>query len=176
MRAKTLTCSEARLSETIVTGVKKDIIIGGQDVFVKLSSSGTAYDGGTNIFSSNVNVQNLLKYEMGTADGSTVRIEIFFSSGPTVTSGSGVVSLANPDGVGTFTAPNQPYFHYGEILTPFELSQARQWQFNVPSTVNTFLVSGLRVVADRRERAKPAARGYLDGIDEQRLGKSGELV
>ena len=48
------------------------------------------------------------------------------------------MSLANPDGVGTFTAPNQPYFHYGEILTPFELSQARQWQFNVPSTVNTF--------------------------------------
>ena len=137
--ARTLTCSEARASQTFIGGVNKDIIVGGQDVFVKLSSAGTAYDGGTSIFSSNVDVQNLLKYSMGSADGSTVSgIDVFFQSGPTVTSGSGSVTVANPDGMSAFTGANQPYYHYSEILSPFALSTAHSWQFNVPATVNSF--------------------------------------
>jgi hypothetical protein len=139
VRARTLTCSEARASQTFVGGFNKNVIVGGQDVFVKLSSAGTAYDAGTEIFSSNVDVQNLLKYSMGTADGSTVTgVDVFFQSGPTVTGGSGSITVANPDGMSAFTGANQPYYHYGEILSPFALSTAHSWQFNVPATVSTF--------------------------------------
>jgi hypothetical protein len=139
LRAQTLTCTDARVNQTFTSGLKKDVIVGGQDVFVRLSSSGTAYDGGTQIFSSNVDVQNLLKYSMGSSDGSTVTgIDVFFQSGPTVTDGTGSVTLANPDGMGPFTGPNQPYYQYGQILSPFEISAARSWQFQISGVVNTF--------------------------------------
>ncbi|HUQ48390.1 MAG TPA: hypothetical protein VM053_09130 [Gemmatimonadaceae bacterium] len=139
VRAQTLTCSDARVTQNFSSGVRKDVILGGQDVFVKLSSGGTAYDGGTGIFSSNVDVQNLLQYAMGSADGQTVNgVEVFFQSGPTVTSGTGTVTVANPDGMSSFTGPNQAYYHYGEILSPFEVSTPRPWQFQLAGSVSTF--------------------------------------
>jgi hypothetical protein len=108
-------------------------------VYVKLSSSGTTYDSGTNILSSNVVVQNLADRAMGTPDGSTVSgVSVFFNSGPTVTSGTGSVSLANADGMATFLSSNQQYFKYSEILTPYQISQAKTWQFNVDATVVSF--------------------------------------
>jgi hypothetical protein len=139
LRARTLTCSDARVTQTFTGGVNKDVILGGQDVFVKLSSSGTSYDGGTQVFSSNVDVQNLLKYAMGSSDGSTVTgVDVFFQSGPTVTSGTGSVAVANADGTAPFTGPNQSYYHYGEILSPFAISTAHAWQFQISGAVNTF--------------------------------------
>jgi hypothetical protein len=114
-------------------------IIGGQDVYIRLSSSGTQYDNGTEIFSTNVTVQSLVQTLIGTTDSTTVDgMSVFFHSGPTVTSGSGAVSVFNPDGTDAFTGSNQPYFRYNEILEPYQISGARQWQFAVPSTVNTF--------------------------------------
>ncbi|HYH83504.1 MAG TPA: hypothetical protein VEX86_27160, partial [Longimicrobium sp.] len=79
---------------------------------------------------------------IGTTDGSTVDpVRVFFSQVPVVTSGSGDVSLANPDGFDTFTQANQPYYSYGEILTPYKISAAHSWQFNVEPTVGTFVFS-----------------------------------
>ncbi|HEV7588338.1 MAG TPA: hypothetical protein VGO40_09500 [Longimicrobium sp.] len=113
-------------------------LLGGQDKYVKLTSFGTAYDGGTQILSSNVTVQNLLQENIGTTDGSTVAgVDVFFAN-LNVTSGSGSVTLANNDGVGTFTATNQPYFHYGQIISPYEISAARGWQFQITGSVSTF--------------------------------------
>jgi hypothetical protein len=131
----TLQCSPAALSTGGALGQK---IIGNQDIYVKLASSGTSYDSGTEILQSNVTVQNLISQSMGT-DGLTVSgVNVFFASGPTTTSGSGTVTVANADGTGTFTGANQPYFLYNQILTPYEISAARNWQFNVPSSVVTF--------------------------------------
>ncbi|HEX6750738.1 MAG TPA: hypothetical protein VF092_25850 [Longimicrobium sp.] len=120
-------------------GVNADRIIGNQDVYVKLSSSGTSWDSDTEILQSNVTVQNLGQQSMGTANGSAVTgVKVFFNSGPTVTAGSGSVTLANADGMDTFLSSNQSYFLYNEILAPYQISTARNWQFNVPSTVTSF--------------------------------------
>jgi hypothetical protein len=120
-------------------GASYDRIIGGQDVYVKLSSSGTAYDAGTEILSSNVTVQNLTHSMMGTTDGtSPMPLRVFFEEQPTVTAGTGTVTVANADGVGTFTASAQPYFEYQQMLHPYEISSSRPWQFNVPATVTNF--------------------------------------
>ena len=114
-----------------------DKYLGGQDVYVKLTSSGTSYDSGTEILSSNVTVQNLLRQNMGTQDGSTVLgVKVFFAN-VNVTSGTGSVSVL-ADGTDAFTASGQPYYHYNQIIHPFEISSSRQWQFSAPSTVSTF--------------------------------------
>ncbi|HSU18026.1 hypothetical protein [Longimicrobium sp.] len=133
--AQTMSCTSVKPA-----GPRGDRIIGKQDVYVKLSSSGTTWDAGTEILSSNVVVQNLADRPMGTPDGFTVSgVKVFFQTGPTVTSGTGSVTVANPDGTdGTFLASNQTYFSYGEILSPYQLSRAKTWQFNVPSTVVSF--------------------------------------
>jgi hypothetical protein len=63
---------------------------------------------------------------------------VFFSSGPTVTSGTGGISVNNADGTGTFTSTNQPYFQYNQILAKDAVSAARTWQLSMPPTVNSF--------------------------------------
>src|SRR6185295_1871675 len=96
-------------------GMNFDRILGGQGALVRLASSGTAYDAGTQTLTSNVTVENLVAQAMNTADGTTPDaggIKVFFHSGPTATSGTGTVSVANPDGVATFTQSNQPFFGY----------------------------------------------------------------
>jgi len=120
-------------------GARFDRILGGQDQYLKLASSGTSYDAGTQILSSTVTLQNLLARSMGTHDGVTVEgVEVFFHVEPIVTGGTGSVSVANPDGTGTFTSGSQPYFLYNQILAPYEISSGKVWQFSVTSTVETF--------------------------------------
>lgn len=130
----TLTCSPSRPA----SGASLDRIYGGQDTYVKLTSSGTAYDG-SQYLTSNVTVQNLLQKSIGRDAASTLQgVKVFFNSGPTVTSGTGSVSIANADGTGTFTGSNQPYFLYSEELQPYQISASRQWIFDLPNTVLTF--------------------------------------
>ncbi len=133
------------------TGARAEKLLGRQEVYVRLASSGTTYDSGTEILSSNVTLQNLLRKTMGTVD-STARV--FFAQEPTVTSGTGEVTLANPDGFDAFTASHQPYYSYAEILAPYQISGARQWQFNVPSTVGSF-VFGVYVAAPLDDYSGP---------------------
>jgi hypothetical protein len=135
---KSFRCTDARLPAP-ASGVRADKNLGRQDIYVRLASSGTQYDAGTSILSSNVTVQNLLRQAMGTEDGSTLKpIRVFFSTVPTVTSGTGSVSIQNADGTDVFTESNQPYFQYAQILSPYEISNARNWQFNVDPTVVSF--------------------------------------
>src|SRR5437660_370125 len=75
----------------------------------------------------------------------------FFASGPTVTSGTGTVTVANPDGTGTFTQAAQPYFLYNEILETAQVSAARTWQWSVPTTVNRFAFQVLVDAASPQE-------------------------
>jgi hypothetical protein len=120
-------------------GYNANRIVGGQELYVLLASSGTAYDGGAEELRSNVTVQNLMQHTIGTLDGVTVDgFKVFFTSEPVVTSGTGTVTVANPDGYDTFTGAGQPYFHYHEMLSAYQMSGSRQWVFDVPATVSTF--------------------------------------
>ncbi|MDB4948010.1 MAG: Por secretion system C-terminal sorting protein [Gemmatimonadetes bacterium] len=123
------------------TGGAHGDFVGGQNVYTKLTSSNVSYNGGTEIFQFDVTVQNLMKEAIGTPDGTIPGvngIRVFFANGPTATSGTGTITVANADGTGTFTGINQPYFQYNNILAQNAVSPVKTWQLNVPSTVNTF--------------------------------------
>jgi len=122
-------------------GGAKGVLMGDQNVHIKLTSSNVSYDSGTGIFQFDVTVQNLMNEGIGMLaqaypdpDG----IRVFFNSGPTATNGTGVVSVANSDGFATYTSANQPYFEYSTSLNKDEVSFAKTWQLNVPSTVTQF--------------------------------------
>jgi hypothetical protein len=138
VRERTVTCAAPAPLSSRARGA----IIGGQGQYVKLTSSNVAFDAGTGTFSFDETVQNLLPYAIGTLDGvnpDPAGIRVFFNSGPTVTSGWGAVTVQNADGVGVFTATNQPYFQYPGILAPSATSAAKTWQFHVDPDVAFFV-------------------------------------
>lgn len=137
VRKSTITCDDLTTSLSS-SGSRATVMLGGQDVFLRISSSGTAYDSATSDFHSTVTVQNLTKQSIGTDDGVAVKgVNVFFNSGPTVTSGTGTVTV-NADGTAMFSQAGQPYYLYNQILAPYEISSSRLWQFTVPATVKTF--------------------------------------
>lgn len=116
-------------------------VIGNQNVYIKLTSSNVTYDNVTDTLAFDVTVQNLLNEAIGTPDGTvaaTNGIRVFFNSGPTVTVGSGEVTVANADGTDAFTAANQPYFRYDQILAKNQVSDAHRWKLIVPEEATTF--------------------------------------
>lgn len=114
-------------------------IMGGQERYVRLAGSGAAFDVGTQRFSLNVTVQNLLRQAIGTPNGVDVAgVRVFFDGNVVVTGGTGSVEVANPDGRAFFMAADQPYFLYDQILQPYEISAARQWLFQVSGPVSSF--------------------------------------
>jgi Lamin Tail Domain len=122
-------------------GQASGVLIGGQNVNLKLTSSNVSYNSGTGIVQFDVTVQNLMNEAIGTPDGTVADpdgVQVFFSSGPHVTNGSGTVTVANADGTGTFTGSSQPYFAYHEILAHNAVSSARTWQMQVTGQVSTF--------------------------------------
>src|SRR6266566_4104581 len=136
VRAGTLACNVP--SSNPSARISADLVLGGQGTYVALRSSQVSYDG-TTTFRADVTVQNLTALPLGTSDGTTVQgVKVFFHSGPTVTSGSGTVTVANADGSGTFTGANQPYFLYNQIIQTEQVSGAKTWQWSVPNTVSTF--------------------------------------
>jgi hypothetical protein len=154
-------------------------IIGGQGLYVRLTSSNAAYNSGTQIFSFDVTAQNLTTGPLATANGSLrddAGVRVFFSGNP-VASPGGVVTVANPTGVGTFTGANQAFFQYGGkisavdqtelggdgILASGETSSSKTWQLNVPSTVATFSFS-LYVAAEAPSGALNSAAPQIDSI------------
>src|SRR5207302_650788 len=137
--ARTLSCTALTApSAQGGRGISADLILGGQGTYVALRSSNVSYNG-TSTFQADVTVENLTAQPLGTPDGSTVSgVKVFFYSGPTVTGGTGTVTVANPDGTGAFTGTNQPYFFYNQTLATAQVSAAKTWQWSVPSTVVTF--------------------------------------
>jgi len=122
-------------------GQASGVLIGGQNSNLKLTSSNLSYNSGTGLVQFDVTVQNLMNEAIGTPDGTVADpdgIQVFFSSGPNVTSGSGTVAVSNADGTGTFTDVNQPYFAYHEILAHNAVSSAKTWQMQVTGQVSTF--------------------------------------
>lgn len=137
------------------------LIVGSQDKLVRLTSSNVCFGGqcggtGTkmerDIFRADVTVENLMGQALGTLDGKKPTpngVRIFFESSPKVIGGTGTVTVANPDGLATFTAANQPYFQYGGasspqalgddgILSTEEISAPRTWRWKVAEGVQSF--------------------------------------
>ncbi|HYJ79964.1 MAG TPA: hypothetical protein VEW03_10205 [Longimicrobiaceae bacterium] len=140
-------CSANRQAGTVSCGdvpsgnsLPSHIIVGGQNINVKLTTSNIAYNGGTGQFTFDMTLQNLIEQPIGTTDGTTTDPagnRIFLHSGPTVTSGSGVAAVV-PDGFDFFTAAAQPYYAYVQLLTANQVSSTRTWTFVLPPTVLTF--------------------------------------
>lgn len=127
--------------------------IGGQGIYVRIATSGAAYDSVASMFSFNVTVQNFTNVGFATADGTTRDaggVQVFFHAGPTVTGGTGVATVFNATGVAPFTSGSQPYFQYGGnsvdsaalgsdgILSPTETSSSKLWQIAIPKTATAF--------------------------------------
>ena len=135
VKARSVSCAAAP-----VAGARGNLIVGGQNVYVKLTSSNTAYDGEAS-FTSDVTLQNLMRQPMGTADGVNPDPGgnlVFFAEGPTVTDGEGTVTVEKADSLGIFTGSNQPAYRYPGILSPYQVSAPRTWSFSVPNTVLVF--------------------------------------
>lgn len=125
---------------SIPQGIAPDIIVGGQNLYVTLTSTNVAYNSGTGQFTFDATLRNLIPQPLGTTDGVVLEpsgIRIFFADGPTVTAGTGTASVL-PDGFGTFTAAGQPYYQYNEVLEQTEVSAAKTWMLIMPPTVTTF--------------------------------------
>jgi hypothetical protein len=109
-----------------------DVILGKQTVNVELNISSPAFDSVTRIFSLNASITNLLAQPIGTTDGSTTdstAVRAFFSSGPFASGGSGVVTVANPSGVGVFQGDTVPFFEYTPFIPAGATSAVENWQF-----------------------------------------------
>lgn len=135
--ARTMSCAPA---EPEGAGVSADIIVGGQNVYVRLSSANVAYNGGTGQFTMDVTLENLIEQAMGTTDGSTLDpsgIRVFFNEGPSVTAGTGTASVV-PDGFAFFLSAAQPYYQFNHMLAQGAASAQKAWTFVVPPTVETF--------------------------------------
>ena len=148
VRTATLACGPATPVPTNgsvhkTRGIEPDVLtLGGQGIYVRLTSSGTAYDG-SSLFTSDVTLTNLLALPMNTVDDATADtggVKVFFNSGPSVTGGTGTVAVANPDGTGAFTGTGQPFFKYsdGVVLASQATTESKTWQFTVPPTVTAF--------------------------------------
>jgi hypothetical protein len=127
-------------------GINVDLIVGGQNTFIKLTSSNVTYSG--EVFSFTTTVQNLIPQSLGTTDGTTLDtagVKVFFEQEPVFTSGSGTIDFVDPigggslvDGFATFTRANQPYYKYNQILHPNEVSAGKLWRMHIPTTVTSF--------------------------------------
>ncbi|HEX2076809.1 MAG TPA: Ig-like domain-containing protein [Longimicrobium sp.] len=119
-------------------GVAADLRLGG--AHVSLTGSNASYNSTTEEYTIDMTLTNNIGQAIGTTDGYSADangIRPFFHSGPTVTAGSGTVQVV-PDGVGTFTSANQPYYQYNDVVEPGNPSSAKTWTFLVPTTVQSF--------------------------------------
>ncbi|HEU4558192.1 MAG TPA: Ig-like domain-containing protein [Longimicrobium sp.] len=132
-----LTCVN---TTTGATGARGNLVLGGG--YVQLASSNVRYESGPALLRADVTVKNLLRQAIGTTDGTTADsagVKVFFHTGPTLTQGSGPVSVANHDGTAAFTAGAQPFFRYTGVLEPLQTSAAKEWVFNVGNDVQEFV-------------------------------------
>lgn len=57
---------------------------------------------------------------------------------PPIQNTNNTVHARNPDGIASFTAEGQPYWHYPQILQPWESTDWKEWQFTVDPGVAYF--------------------------------------
>lgn len=115
--------------------------------YVFFNPANLARDSVRQIWSFDGAVHDLMGEPLGTLNGTTILGVYGVVEGLQVTSGAGTVTVANADGKRRFTAPNQPYLRYAQILAPNQASAVKTWQFRVPNTA-TSVIMNLAIVAD----------------------------
>jgi hypothetical protein len=135
--------------------------LGGQGIYVALTSSNVEYDETTDDFTFGVAVQNLTAQAIGTTGGTPTGVRVFFVSPPTATLGNGAITVED-DSVGTVTAPGQSYYLYPDSLFHLATSDTLPWRFSVPGTVDEFAFTVL-VAADVRDQGGVLRWQQLDG-------------
>jgi len=122
-------------------GARADRIVGGQGVNVRTVTGNVAVSADT--FAFDLAVTNLLPAPIGTTDGmeDPDGVKVFFVDGVHTTAGTGSVSVANADGVGAFTAANQPFFAYHEIVPSGQTSAQKRWKLRFDAGVQQFAFS-----------------------------------
>jgi hypothetical protein len=146
--AGTMSCAPA--GPSAVAGRSADLIFGGQNQYVKLTSTNVMTTATVSV-TADVSVKNLTGQpwgvdSLGTLD--TAAVKVFVVQAPT-----SPVVIANPTGTAFFTASNQQYFKYSgallggdNILSAGETSGAINWQFTLNgATTFTF---GVLIVTD----------------------------
>jgi hypothetical protein len=142
---QTVTCtrtggSAAAASAVAASHVRRNVIVGKQNVYVTLALNNFAYSNVTNIFSFNTTVQNLMTQPIGTQNGTTVAgggVDVFFTNGPFVACGTGTVSPIGTS-TGTFTASGQQFYQYNQIIKSDSVSASKLWQFQLSPNVCGF--------------------------------------
>jgi hypothetical protein len=142
--ALTVTCGGDPTSQNQAgeDGETAAIVLGRQGVYVDVQTNNVNYDAGTGDFTFNLTVRNRIPQPIGTTNGVALDpagVRVFFHSGPSVSGGTGTVDVPTPDGFESYTAPNQPYYQYNEVLSQFELSPTKSWKLNMPPTVTNFV-------------------------------------
>jgi hypothetical protein len=129
--AQRIGCAPA--SPSLASSASPELIIGGQNVYVKLTSTNVVTSNDT--LSGDVTVQNLTVQPWATTDGTTPTgqgVRVFFYKWPT----NGVtVANATP---GWYNDPYQNYFEYtgsevgaDGILASGEVSSSKKWKFKL---------------------------------------------
>ena len=137
-----VTCTASRQAQSVNCGSTvgtdaRGVIYGGQHQYVTLTSSNVAVVADSFMF--NVTVTNLIPQPVGTTNGTSVDpagVRVFFST--LASTGAGTITVANPDGTGTFTAPGQPYYQYNVKLAQDSVSPPKRWKLRLTPEVNTF--------------------------------------
>jgi hypothetical protein len=121
-------------------GARRNLIIAGQHVYLRLASSDASYNPADSIFQVNVTVQNLMTQAFGTPDGETDSgLTVFFATGPTPVPAGGNVEVHNEDGEAIFFSSLEPYFNHGGLLYTGETSESRTWQFKMDPEIGRFV-------------------------------------
>src|SRR6476661_4055365 len=135
----TITCTAPTASPP--QGVNASVIYGATATYAIFFPFNLVKDTVAQTWQFTAYLQNLLKQSIGTLNGTTTTGVKVFVTDFHATSGTGTVSVANADGTGTFTAPNQPYFNYNQIIASNSYSGNKLWKFNVPNTVTAVSMS-----------------------------------
>jgi hypothetical protein len=148
VRAETLSCQPSAASarrqaqpEGVHFSVSGDLIVGGQNQYVTLASTWVGSGLSSGIFTSiaDVTVQNLIGQALGSADGETKHVDgvrVFYHKAPWASGGSGTITVLGADGTGTFTAENQPFYKYDQMVLPGATSAVKRWRWSYPTTVS----------------------------------------
>jgi alpha-tubulin suppressor-like RCC1 family protein len=138
-RLGTVACREAHGEGSARAATS--VIIGGQGVNVRTVTANVAIVADT--FAFDLRLVNLRPNPIGSLDGTTADpagTKVFFSDTPPVstTVGTGQVTVSNPDGMGTYTATNQPYYAYVQRLAANDTSAPKRWKLRFDPGVEQF--------------------------------------
>lgn len=137
----TCTVTTATGALSCATPGGRQVIYGTQGKDVRVNSFNVNYDEILQLYTFDVTITNLRPEAIGTRDGVTLDpkgVRLYFGSGPTVTSGLGVVLILNPDGSDLFLLGLRPYYQWNQVLQPGQTSIVKGWTFLVPLTVQSF--------------------------------------